>query len=260
MECRLPEDKLVQLRREVQGACGRKKLRLQELQSLLGKLNFACRILAMGRVFCRRLAAATGGVRAPHHYVRLGRELRGDLKVWDRFLASYNGRSLMLEAAVTAGDLNLFTDASGSMGFGAFWDGRWCVGSWPEEWKERGWCKNLALLELFPIVVALSIWGEGFRNKKVKLFCDNMGVVQAINGLSASSPPVVCLLQHLVLLCLSLNAWVVAEHVPGVDNCIADALSRLQWDRFRELAPQAQEIGDPWPEALWELPFGRHSL
>lgn len=62
---------------------------------------------------------------------------------------------------------------------------------------------------------------------------DNLGVVQVINRITASSPPVIRLLQHLVLRCLQLNVFIHAVHLPGVENVIADALSRFQWERFR---------------------------
>lgn len=45
MECRLLEDELVDLRQVVGRARLAKKLRLRKLQSLLGKLQFACRII-----------------------------------------------------------------------------------------------------------------------------------------------------------------------------------------------------------------------
>lgn len=79
-----------------------------------------------------------------------------------------------------------------------------------------------------------------------------MSVVDAINNLSVSSPPVLKL-QQLVLECLSFNAWVVAKHLPGVVNDIADSLSRLQWERFRLLAPEVDEIGLQCPNRLWDL-------
>ncbi|KAM3909894.1 uncharacterized protein RB166_021519 [Leptodactylus fuscus] len=216
MECRLPNDKLSGLRADVQRACRLKKLRLRELQSLLGKLNFACRIMPMGRVFSQRLASASAGVTVPSHFVRLGSELRGDLGVWESFLMQYNGRSLWMGDVVEAADFELFTDAAGSVGFGAYFGGSWCVGSWPDVWVSSGLVKNLALLELFPILVSVIVWGEFFRNNRVRFHCDNLGVVQALNRLSASSPPVVRVLQRLVLECLRLNACVVAVHVPGV--------------------------------------------
>lgn len=253
MECRLPEEKLVTLRAEVGRVAGLKKVQLKVLQSLLGKLNFACRILPMGRIFSRRLAAATGGIVSPHHFIRLGRELRGDLRVWEAFLEQFNGRAIIMDPVVDAADVEIFTDAAGSVGFGIFCQGGWCAESWPSSWVEKGWVKNLALLELFPILVASVLWGEVFRNKKICFHCDNLGVVVAINQLSASSPPVVKLLQQLVLECLSLNACFVARHIPGVKNEIADALSRLQLERFRRLAPQADRVGVACPARLWTL-------
>lgn len=135
------------------------------------------------------------------------------------------------------------------MGYGAFFNGKWSAERWPEAWSTAGWLKNLALLELFPIVLAVEIWGSAFRNKKVRFHCDNMGVVTVINNLSASSPPVVRLLRHLVLPCLCLNAFIYAVHILDVCNKIADA----QWEEFRVLAPEAERHGTPCPPRLWMI-------
>lgn len=252
MECRLPEDKLVDLRRVVGEARVARKIRLRELQSLIGKLQFACRIIPMGRVFCRRLAMLTAGVSSPSHFIRLTADVREDLSIWSVFLEQFNGRAIMLEPATNA-DLELYTDASGSQGFGAYFQGSWCAERWPDSWVREGFCVNLVLLELFPLVVALFVWAEPLRNKRVRFFSDNLGVVTAVNTQTANSPPVVRLLRHFVLQCLVLNVHFSAVHVPGVLNCIADSLSRFQWDRFRELAPDADEVGLPCPEHLWNL-------
>ncbi|KAM3932738.1 uncharacterized protein RB166_005767 [Leptodactylus fuscus] len=158
MEFRLPESKIADLRHVVRLAGRRRKIMLRDLQSLLGKLNFACRVMPMGRVFNRRLAGATKGLSNPRHFVRLGRAQRDDLLVWQSFLEQYNGRSLMQSAVVDVFDCELFTDAAGGQGFGAFYGGQWCAAPWPLAWRELGLTKNLTLLELFPIVVAVSIW------------------------------------------------------------------------------------------------------
>lgn len=253
MECRLPEEKLEDLRKEVAGLIGLKKVQLRRLQSVLGKLNFACRILPMGRVFSRRLAASTSGIKSPTHFVRLVKTHREDLRVWNTFLESFNGRAMWMSGPVSNFDLELFTDAAGSTGFGAFFQGRWSAGPWPQSWVQEGFTKNLVLLELFPVVLAVELWGASFRDLKVRFHGDNMGVVQVINRVTASSPPVIRLLQHLVLRCLQLNVFIHAVHLPGVENVIADALSRFQWDRFRELAPEAEQQGVPCPDWLWEI-------
>lgn len=124
---------------------------------------------------------------------------------------------------------------------------------WAAEWREAGFLKNLVLLELFPVVVALLLWGDLFSNKKVRLHCDNWGVVQVINSLSGSSPPVVRLFQYLVLCCLQQNVFLYAVHIPGVENTVADALSRFQLDRFWELVPDAEQHGTTCPLRLWRI-------
>ncbi|KAM4795968.1 uncharacterized protein WCC33_001075 [Rhinophrynus dorsalis] len=90
-KCRLPRDKVVKAGQLVQQAREAKKLELGKVQELLGVLNFACRVIPMGRVFNRRLERATAGVSKHHFKVRLTRHLRADLEVWDRFLQDFNG-------------------------------------------------------------------------------------------------------------------------------------------------------------------------
>lgn len=89
---------------------------------------------------------------------------------------------------------------------------------------EAGFTRYLVLLELFPVVLAMELWGETCWELKLRLNCDNMGVVQVINCMSAPSPPI-RLLRRLVLRCLRLNIFIYAVHIPGVDNVLADALS-----------------------------------
>lgn len=58
----LPDEKLKKLLDLVEGFCAVRKVTLRQMQSLLGLLVFACRIMPMGRVFSRRLSLATRGV------------------------------------------------------------------------------------------------------------------------------------------------------------------------------------------------------
>ncbi len=50
------------------------------------------------------------------------------------------------------------------------------------------------------------------------------------------------LVRHLTLLTLQDHFYFRAQHVPGVSNEIADALSRFQVARFRKLAPWANGL------------------
>lgn len=120
-----------------------------------------------GEGICQRLLASTAGVTSPTHYVRFVQAHREDLMVWHVFLANFNGRAVWMSRPVSNFDLELYTDASDLAGFGAFFQGKWSAGPWPDLWKEAGLVRNMLLLELFSVVLAVELWGESFRNLKV---------------------------------------------------------------------------------------------
>ncbi|KAM4025788.1 uncharacterized protein ACNLHF_026226 isoform 2-T4 [Anomaloglossus baeobatrachus] len=254
MVFRLPVEKIDKLLGLIDGFHSLKKVTLAQMQSLLGSLAFACRIMPMGRIFSRRLAMAMRGVQLSHHRIRIGLPLRADLQVWRNFLLQYNGRTCFQGEERSCQDLPLFADAAGSVGFGVIFRDQWCAERWPSRWIECEWTKNLTLLKLFTLVVAVVIWGEELANSRVCFWSDNESVVHAVNHLLSSSLPVVKLIRFLVLRCLSLNIWVRAWHVPGIKNSMADALSRFDFQKFRELAPLVSQQGATCPDYLWEVP------
>lgn len=94
-----------------------------------------------------------------------------------------------------------------------------------------GFSRNLVLLELFPIVLVVELWGKYFCNKRVHFNCDDLVVVVAINSILSSSTLVVRMLHHLVLSCLHLNTFVYDVYV---------TLSQFQWDKLHMLASGAE--------------------
>ena len=131
--------------------------------------------------------------------------------------------------------MNLYTDASGSEGWGAFWNGRWLQAHWipaqlnlPIVWKE-----------LFAIVNAVNSWGHLWTKRKILFHCDNRSVVD--NWKKGSTRDVATMsLVHLLYFCAArYHINVVITHIPGTLNCIADSLSRFQNQRFHTLAPEA---------------------
>lgn len=84
MTARLPEDKLQKAKTMVHNLCFKKKTTLKELQEMLGFLNFACRVVRPGRAFLRRLFDLLRGGFLPHHYIKITKEARKDLRAWSR--------------------------------------------------------------------------------------------------------------------------------------------------------------------------------
>ncbi|XP_067318612.1 uncharacterized protein [Anolis sagrei] len=253
----LPADKLSALRARIEEAAAKRKVTLRELQALLGHLNFACKVVSPGRPFCARLARATAGARAPHHRIRVTQGMREDLRVWIQFLRRYNGVSMWQTRWELGSELQVQSDASGSIGFGVFLQGHWCTAKWPDSWKKGNLLRDLTFLEFFPILVAVRIWTNLFRNKRVRFWCDNQAVVRVVNRQSSKSARVMRLVRLFVLTCLEANITFSARYIPGVNNEIADALSRFQEDRFRSLAPGADLLPASFPLDLWTLGDGR---
>ena len=167
MEARLPPDKLNKCSALLLDFLHRKKATLREVQSLTGLLNFACSVIVPGRAFLRRLIDQTVGIQSPHHLIRLSKDVKEDLKVWQSFLSNFNGRRFFLEETwYSSSKLDLYTDASGALGFGAIFSSRCCYGKWPATWS---FC-NIAILEFYPIVLSRYLWGHVVRNRCVLFF------------------------------------------------------------------------------------------
>ena len=253
-EIRIPKDKLIEVQRALRAALGRKKLSLREIQSLVGRLNFCCKAIRPGRAFCRRLIDATIGLKRPFHRTRVTEGMREDMLLWLEFLEQHNGVTIMSDMCWRDNHslkLHVYTDAAGGLGFGAFFQNKWAVGEWPAQVQEAELYKDITFKELFPIVLALSLWGSELANQRVIFHCDNMSVVCIINKQSAKSKPVMWLVRKLVHSCLFYNIVLKAKHIEGSRNDIADAISRFQFNRFRLLAPEAEREPTPLPENIW---------
>ena len=81
MEARLPPDKLNRLSIELDAWHIKKSATLQELQSLIGTLNFACKVIPPGRAYLQRIINLTRGVPKSHHHIRLTNSFREDVKM-----------------------------------------------------------------------------------------------------------------------------------------------------------------------------------
>ncbi|XP_074639612.1 uncharacterized protein LOC141897834 [Acropora palmata] len=241
LEARLPHDKIEKCISLISVFLHRKKVTLKEVQSLNGLLNFACSVVRPGRAFLRRLIDLTVGVRLPNHCIRLNREVKEDLKTWLSFLLNFNGRCFFLDDLwVNSSKLNLFTDASGAHGFGAIFGSHWCYGKWPSNWEYQ----NIAILEFYPIVLSLYLWGEAMSNQCILFFTDNESLVHVINRQTCKDKHLMAFVRKLVSISLHHNILFKAKHIPGIHNNQADALSRLQVQTFRHLAPAHM---DPLP-------------
>ena len=253
MVVRVPMEKVGEIMQKIEAVLSKRKVTLRTIQSLIGVLQFACRAIVPGRPFCRRLINATCGIQLPYYHIRVTQNIKKDLKMWLEFFKQYNGISVFHDRFwISSADAELYSDSAGSIGFGVYFAGKWSYATWPDTWHESGVTRDITVLELFPILVSLCLWGNELCNKKILFHCDNAAVVYAVNTMTSKSDMVMTLLRAITLKCLLLNIVIKAEHIPGKFN-ITDSLSRLQIDKFRQLAPQAEKEPEVIPSQVWDI-------
>lgn len=256
MSVKMPVSKIIELRSKITLVLNRSKVTLQEMQSLIGSLSFACRAVKPGRAFIRRLINSTLGLKKKYHKVRVNSGMKNDLKMWLTFLDNYNGVTYFSDQHwVGNHEIELFSDSAAGfgLGFGVYLSGQWAYGVWPERWFEVGVTNDITILELFPIVAATFIWADVLKNKKICFRSDNQAVCHIINTVTSKSELVMSLVRTFVLQCLKRNILFKAEHIYGINNGICDSLSRLNFQKFRRLAPTADQQPQPVPAHLWSV-------
>jgi hypothetical protein len=254
MQARLPEEKLNKANSLLTALSRRRVVTLLELQELIGTLNFACRVITLGRAFLHRLIDLTVGLRAPHHQRRLTKEARLDIEAWLLFIEHFNGISVIPQPSWTDSEiLQLFTDSN--LGYAAVFQNMWFQGEWPKDWTVTHGGRNIALLEFVPIVLAIELFAPLLCGQRILLRSDNEALVYIINKQSTSHKEIMQLVRRLVVACMRNNICVWAKHISGVHNVVADRLSRFQNKEAFKAAPDLQLQPQVVPENLlpWTL-------
>ena len=73
---------------------------------------------------------------------------------------------------------------------GGFFQTSWFQGSWLPHQQLGSPGMSILWQELFAIVVACHLWGHKWTSRRIKLHCDNLGVVGIINSRKSKVPRV----------------------------------------------------------------------
>jgi hypothetical protein len=74
---------------------------------------------------------------------------------------------------------------------------------------------GIAAKELFPIVVAVAVWGSALRGSKVCFYCDNMALVEVLNR-QAAKDPLIC---HQLRSLFYISSRFDFDDTPWRDQC-----------------------------------------
>ena len=244
---RLPATKLLALKGLLTEWSARKWCTRVQLESLIGKLHHACLVVWPGRTFLRRMINLLCAFRSRAHPIRLNVEFRLDLQWWIEFLDYWNGTSfILLPGLMPVADLCVTSDAAGAIGYGALYRQQW----FSHKWMPSQMPMSIAYKELFPVVIAAHLWGDQWANRRVCFRLDNSSVVHILNARTSRDHHIMGLVRSLLSVAARFNFTFQAQHIPGLANPVADALSRFRWQVFRQLAPDSSATPTPIPEEI----------
>ena len=139
-------------------------------------------------------------------------------------MEGWNSTSLLSVAHERTPDKTFYSDASGSWGCGAHWESEWFQLPWDRVTEMRE--MNIATQELLPVVVAAAIWGRQWSDLCVQCQSDNQAVVSVLTSRSCRDKDLMHLLHCLFFFEAEFQFNMVAAHIPGKFNVLADSLSR----------------------------------
>ena len=233
------------------------QLGVTALQSLIGKLQFATQVLPGFRPFTLRLQAVLNtrlaaiergrGTERRHRFqrtfahVRVDSGLRADVSFWLNHLRGWNGRQRWRSAQsapftfasdASLGGFGFYLEAVPPAAVTAQWPDHLLVGTgfmgvYSDEDQslhcssgQMTWC------ELFAVYAALITYADVLRDSCVLFLVDNETDVHVLNQQATRSIRLAGLLREIYRLSLECNISIYARHLPGVENVLADFLSR----------------------------------
>ena len=195
-------------------------------------------------MFYCRLYYLTCGKIERHHYVKLNAESRADLETWSCFLSQYNGKTILTDHKfVSSNSLQLFTDSAQSKGFACIFQQYWAWGAFSDRVKKL----HINILELYPIALAVYLFGHNWRDRNVLFICDNHSIVFCLNKQTSKDKTIMKLLRIIVLESLKYNFCFAAKHISSKQNSVCDKLSRFQIAEAKATATYLQDLPVPIP-------------
>jgi hypothetical protein len=257
MTIRLEDEKLVSIHSELLLWQDQTTASKEQLQSIIGVLSFAAKVVAPGRTFLRRMIDHMKTLPPNTEHTTqhpLSKSFHLDLQWWRRFLTQWNGVSIIPDSNWTpAHALSIYTDAC-IQGYGAVFGTSWFACTWTvdeEQQAARDKRDSMPFKELYALTIAAATWGSQWQGRKILFHCDCQPIVDAWRKGDSRKPHISHLIRTLLFIAASHNFNLNIVHIPGVDNVFADLLSRGQVQRFKECIGQH----DPLPTIPLPLPI-----
>ena len=214
--------KLLRLRSRLQLIVRKKVVSVAKAESLRGTLTSLEKAVPLGRLhfrfFQRQVSQALRKGREREAHIILSREAQADLSWW----AKPENTEVGCPFVEAPHSVTLQTDASTS-GWGAYVGTRVLQGDWSNEQRRQ----HINVLEMRAVLLAFQKLSQQLQGQTVLCLIDNMTVVAYLNRQGGTRSLVLLkLAKHVLLLARSMNCKIVARHLKGALNVVADLASR----------------------------------
>lgn len=251
MTISIPEVKVLKMVRMTAEALAKDSMSLKEVRELAGLCSWCAPAVQLGWVFCRNIwnyLASFPPIATKHWKRRIPDIARQDILWWNQLMESFNGVSFFGPAKDT---VHLYTDASTS-GVGGFAFKSNSISRWQDAVSADLLDPNLAYAEVIPtvdgvfdiniwevraVLRALQLWASQWKGLRLVVHTDNNTTLARFSKQSLSSPANVYL-REAIIVAANHDIQLVAERIPGEENDLADALSRLNFIAVANISSQ----------------------
>jgi hypothetical protein len=231
---------------------GSKKVSNKELEKVAGILNWYMKVIPAGQGFVRSLYNCIDWSRHKRK-VDLSGDAQQDL-LWLRaivVLSQINPEILCADIDMVRRNkvsrYSIWGDASTSVGGGSYL----CNSMKPSdvllEISRVRWTLHelnifdtmnvsINVMEYFQEAYSVLLWGNRLSGNIVHVYCDNTAAVSWINKSrgNVNAVGLMPLLRLLTIYCFIKKITLISSHIPGVENILADKLSRELFDSLQE--------------------------
>lgn len=216
-----------------------------EMQSLIGKLQFIAKCVRPGRIFILRLLNWMKSM-TDFEYRRLDDHARMDIKWWYELLPQFSGESVLWHLQVEHIDSEISSDSCLDA-CGAHTEQFYFHAQFPASVMDE--TSHISQREILTIAVSLKMFGHLIYGKKIIFWCDNQASVECINNGRAHDTYMQKVLREIAYLSTKGNFWIRARFLDTKSNRPADILSR--WEKIDNPLQQFLESLDR--ESMIEL-------
>ena len=229
------EDKRQRVHDQVSELINKRWCSRKTLDQVAGLLAHCATVVKGGRTFSRRIYNLLRDTDTRCRRIRLTDLVMQDLKWWSTFLISFNGKAKIFKEDCRV--VTIYTDAS-STGFGGYSIDDFFWGFWTSEEtmcphqakppRQVVYDDNINIGELWPVVTALQRQCQNWKNCIVEIVTDNTQVYHALRTGRGINRVTMEWLRELFWISAFYNIHVRSSWIRGVDNILADSLSRLK--------------------------------